>query len=384
MAEGVDYSWARPGGGALKAAGKSFAWRYLFADGQGGKGLDASEYSDLVGHGIDVPVGYESAANRALSGRQAGIDDAHAALAQLSALGLPNMPIYLASDFDVADYAPNSDDPLAKLGVIGEYYQGAQSVLGDNTGAYGGFYLIKRLFDAGIIKWGFQTYAWSGGQWDSRAQIQQYNNGQNINGAVDLCRSTTDNYGQASKFGGSVPAPVASAPAPTVAAPAAGGTYTVMPKDTLSGIGAKLGINWQNIASLNGIQAPYTIYPGQVLHLSVAAAPAAAAGATYTVVANDNLSGIAARYNTNYQTLASLNGIADPNKIYPGEVLKVPGAGAAAVAPAAPAVQTYTVVANDNLSTIAARYGTSYQHLQQINGIADPNKIYPGQVLKIG
>lgn len=35
------------------------------------------------------------------------------------------------------------------------------------------------------------------------------------------------------------------------------------------------------------------------------------------------------------------------------------------------------------LSDIAAKYGTTYQHLAAVDGIANPNKIYVGQVLKI-
>ena len=42
-------------------------------------------------------------------------------------------------------------------------------------------------------------------------------------------------------------------------------TYTVKRGDTLSGIGSKLGVKWQTIASKNGIKSPYTIYPGQKL-----------------------------------------------------------------------------------------------------------------------
>jgi len=42
-------------------------------------------------------------------------------------------------------------------------------------------------------------------------------------------------------------------------------TYTVKSGDTLSGIGAKLGVNWKSIADKNGIRSPYTIYPGQKL-----------------------------------------------------------------------------------------------------------------------
>ena len=42
-------------------------------------------------------------------------------------------------------------------------------------------------------------------------------------------------------------------------------TYTVQSGDTLSGIGEKLGVRWQDIAAKNGISYPYTIWPGQRL-----------------------------------------------------------------------------------------------------------------------
>ena len=45
--------------------------------------------------------------------------------------------------------------------------------------------------------------------------------------------------------------------------------------------------------------------------------------------------------------------------------------------------QTYTVKSGDTLSGIAAKYGTTYQEIAAKNGIANPNKIYPGQVLRI-
>lgn len=52
-------------------------------------------------------------------------------------------------------------------------------------------------------------------------------------------------------------------------------------------------------------------------------------------------------------------------------------------ASSAPAKKTYTVKSGDTLSGIAAKYGTSWKHLADINGIANPNLIYPGQVLTI-
>ena len=43
----------------------------------------------------------------------------------------------------------------------------------------------------------------------------------------------------------------------------------------------------------------------------------------------------------------------------------------------------YVVKRGDTLSGIASKYGTTYQRLAQINGIADPNKIYIGQKIKV-
>ena len=44
---------------------------------------------------------------------------------------------------------------------------------------------------------------------------------------------------------------------------------------------------------------------------------------TYVVKPGDTLSGIAAKYGTTYQELARKNGISNPNLIYPGQVLKI-------------------------------------------------------------
>ena len=74
--------------------------------------------------------------------------------------------------------------------------RGIASVIGlERTGLYGGLKAIKAAFDAKVIRWGFQTYAWSGGQWDTRAQLQQWSNGQ-WGGSVDFTRAVKAEYGQ--------------------------------------------------------------------------------------------------------------------------------------------------------------------------------------------
>lgn len=94
---------------------------------------------------------------------------------------------------------------------------------------------------------------------------------------------------------------------------------------------------------------------------------------THVVQYGETLSSIATRYNTTYQTLASLNGLSNPNMIYAGQILKVNGT--------ASTTRTYTVRSGDNLSSIASRLGTTYQSLAQRNGLSNPNLIYPGQTL---
>ena len=56
-----------------------------------------------------------------------------------------------------------------------------------------------------------------------------------------------------------------SASTPTIIVGGSTGTYNVVRGDSLSVIGQKLGVNWNDIATLNGIVKPYTIYTGQVL-----------------------------------------------------------------------------------------------------------------------
>ena len=124
-------------------------------------------------------------------------------------------------------------------------------------------------------------------------------------------------------------------------------------------------------------------YTVDMLALGGSGAPApptpptpAPGGDTYTVQPGDTLSGIATKYGTSWQELQRINAIPDANKIFPGQVLKLRG-------DVPPVARTYTVVRGDTLSGIAAKFGTNWQTLQQINGIANANKIFPGQVLRL-
>ncbi len=158
--------------------------------------------------------------------------------------------------------------------------------------------------------------------------------------------------------------------------------YTVKKGDTLSGIAARYGLNWRTLASINGISNPNRIYPGQRIKLDDCAGPGEEVEdcQVYTVKKGDTLSGIAARFGLNWRTLASINGISNPNRIYPGQRIKL------GVCPELPPenCEVYTVKKGDTLSGIAARYGLNWRMLASINNIQNPNRIYPGQKIKLG
>lgn len=97
---------------------------------------------------------------------------------------------------------------------------------------------------------------------------------------------------------------------------------------------------------------------------------------TYIVQNGDTLSGIADQYGTTYQHLAAINGIADPDLIYPGDVIVIDGV-------ASGSGQIYTIQSGDTLSDIAGRFGTSVAHLAALNGIENPDLIYAGDTIRI-
>lgn len=110
------------------------------------------------------------------------------------------------------------------------------------------------------------------------------------------------------------------------------GTYTTKPNDTLFSIARAHGVTLDALLAANNIENPDLIHSGMQLIIpgqesSAPAGPAADVQyGTYTVVAGDTLGKIAAQFNTDFFTLASLNNIANPDRIYVGQVLKVPNA----------------------------------------------------------
>ena len=226
---------------------------------------------------------------------------------------------------------------------------------------------------------GYQSSPWNEGAYT--CAIRQYTSAGRLSGysgALDLNKFYGDKTAWDKYVGKASSVKPAPDPEPDEPKTPASSTYTVRNGDTLSGIAAMYGTTYQKLAELNGISDPDLIYPGQKIKItgkaSGSSSKPSSTSQTYTVKSGDTLSGIASKYGTTWQKLRDLNGLANPNLIYPGQVLKVTGKASSS--------RTYTVKSGDNLSTIAQNLGTTVNALASKNGISNPNLIYPGQVLK--
>lgn len=201
--------------------------------------------------------------------------------------------------------------------------------------------------------------------------------------------------------------------------------YVVKPGDTLRSIAAAHGTTVSTIVRANNMPNPDVIYPGQRLTIPVnggstpvprnstppptavpTAPPVAAASPTpgnattgtsdyHTVKLGDTLDKIARAYGTTAAAIIAANGISNPDLIWVGQKLRIPGTsqpGAPVVQatakpkpkPAQPASPTIHVVqAGDTLGQIAKRYGTTVAAILAANDLPSADMLGVGQRLII-
>lgn len=111
-------------------------------------------------------------------------------------------------------------------------------------------------------------------------------------------------------------------------------TYVVRHGDTLSAIALRFGITQDALMRANNIRNPNVVYVGQVLIIPGGHTPIPQpggghgdGGATYIVKRGDTLGDIAKRFNTTVQAIMRINRISNPNRIEVGQVLLIPGQG---------------------------------------------------------
>lgn len=276
---------------------------------------------------------------------------------------------YPAMDFE--SFPGLSVEEINAIGIT--YLETLSNLLGYSAAIYSDVNNIETIWDSSFSQYplwvaeygtgtpqslGNWSY-WSGFQYSDAGSIP------GIQGNVDLDYFKNSIFIDPSER--PVPEPT---PEPTPDPNPTNQTYTVVRGDTLFSIAARYRTTVAELAALNNIVNPNLIFPGQVLKIP---SPSTTVS-TYTVRSGDTLSSIAARFNTTATELAAINNISNPNRIFPGQILRLTESSNATF---------YRIKRGDTLSEIAVRFDTTVSALTTLNNIANPNLIYAGELLAI-
>ncbi len=140
--------------------------------------------------------------------------------------------------------------------------------------------------------------------------------------------------------------------------------YRINTGETLGGIAGQYGMTLDTLMGNNQyITDPDMVYAGQVLVVPGYNKRA------YVVEPGDTLFTIAEGFGVTIKFLAFVNRLEDMDMIYAGQTLMIP--------------ETYTVEAGDTLTTIALKLGVAMDDLAVENDLEDINTLYVGQPLII-
>ncbi len=147
--------------------------------------------------------------------------------------------------------------------------------------------------------------------------------------------------------------------------------HRVAAGEYLSTIARAYGLPTSALAAANQIDEPDLLAVGQLLVIPDGALTTATT--VHVVRQGEYLGAIARTYNSTVAALRSLNAIADPHHIRPGQRLRVGGGGGRRI----------VVDRGETVSGIAAEAGTTVAAIVAANELGDPGRIDAGDVLVV-
>jgi LysM repeat protein len=170
-------------------------------------------------------------------------------------------------------------------------------------------------------------------------------------------------------------------------AQAQGQLHVVQRGENLTQIAARYGTNVQAIMQANGLHNPNFVWVGQRLRIPGSSGGGSGTAGVHVVRAGETLYSIARRYGSSVSAFVQANGLRNANVIYVGQRLRIPGSsggGSTRGGGSPPSGGTVHVVQRgQTLASIALRYGTTTAAIATANGLRNPNLIYVGQRLRI-
>ena len=162
--------------------------------------------------------------------------------------------------------------------------------------------------------------------------------------------------------------------------------YVVKQGDNICDIAKKFNTTVNMIARYNGIIDTGMLEVDRVLRIPVTVVPDIKPYHEYTIQDGDTLFKLAEKFNTTVDDLVKLNGIQDPDKIWAGNILKIPVFPVTLPMPKPDSDDStvkYVVQEGDTLWKIAKRFNVPLADIINLNRLCDPDCIYPEQVIII-
>jgi len=157
--------------------------------------------------------------------------------------------------------------------------------------------------------------------------------------------------------------------------------------DSLSSIAFDHGVTVEALMAANGLDDPDLVFMGQELVIPGTDAPTTTSAPLVVIVEyGESLSIIAARHGVTVAAVMAANDLSDPDRIYVGQELTIPSATApTTTAPPGTTLPALvvTVEFGDSLSVIADRHGVTVSAIMEANGITNPDRLSVGQQLVI-
>ena len=155
--------------------------------------------------------------------------------------------------------------------------------------------------------------------------------------------------------------------------------YTIRAGDTFFTLAQRFGTTVQAIQQANPGVNPNNLQIGQVICIPQDGAPSCPNGFLYTIRAGDTFFTLAQRFGTTVQAIQQANPGVNPNNLQIGQQICIPSTPA----PDCPNGFLYTIQAGDTFFTLAQRFGTTVQAIQQANPGVNPNNLQIGQQICI-
>lgn len=174
--------------------------------------------------------------------------------------------------------------------------------------------------------------------------------------------------------------PATESPGPEEEADGAPLVHVVQDGENLTSIATLYDVTVQDLLLVNGLGEEDLIFPGD--ELIIPGAEGEAVAATYTVQAGDSLAGVAEAFSTTPVEIAAANRLVSPQTLYAGQVLGlVSGTGSASSNPATGTL--HVVQPGETLLTVATRHRVAPATIAEMNNLAAPARLFPGIRLRL-